>query len=327
MKKLILCALGAAAMAPCASAAGVGESNDATEKVAPATFEDLGLAPDSYWRGDVDDEDYDYGSFRSGDFEFPNFYMSDYDTWAWYAYSSVTANNGTSFLDQFQSAPGGGHNSATFGLAYVDAYMGPSQVWVYGPEEGTTLEGMWVTNGAWTRYCVLNGDGYSGPFEKGDYLKVIVTGYDFDDNVTGTAEYYLADYRSEDPDDHYALDTWEWMDLSAAGKLQYFEISMETTKVNEWGATTPMYVCIDDLNTPKDVSSGVSETLVTAPAFRVVPGIGELTIVNAGENGVRVFNMNGMAVAELSGKSGSVKVPQGMYIVSDGVKSHKVVVR
>ncbi len=309
MKKFFLCALGAAAMAPGATAAGVGDPNDATVKVAPATFEDLGLAPDSYWRGDVDDEDYDYGSFRSGDFEFPNFYMADYDTWAWYAYSSVKANNGTSFLDQFQSAPGGGHDSDTFGIAYVDAYMGPSQVWVYGPEEGTVLDGMWVTNGAWTRYCVLNGDGLSGPFEKGDFLKVIVTGYDFDDTVTGTSEFYLADYRSEDLQDHYALDTWEWMDLSGCGKLQYFEISMETTKVNAYGATTPMYTFIDDI-TPKDeVNSGIAD-VISSPEAKTL----------------RVLSLDGRCLQTLSAPTDPISLPSGIYIVTDGTRSRKVAI-
>lgn len=311
MKKLILSALGVAAMASGANAAGVGEMNDPTAQVvAPATFEDLGLAPDSYWRGDVEDEDYDFGSFRSGDFEFPNFYMAEYGTWAWYAYSSVTANNGTTWVDQFQSAPGGGHDSATFGVAYVDAYMGPADILVYGPEEGSVLEGMWVTNGAWTRHCILNGDGMSGPFEKGDYLKVIVTGFDADDVVTGSTEFYLADYRSENEADHYALDTWEWMDLSGAGLLDHFQISMETTKVNDWGPTTPMYVCIDDVNTSSTYTSGI-----TRPAAEL------------GQRTVRIHTLDGRLVGTAADFRTVHDLTPGLYILTDGLKSKKIMVK
>ena len=326
-KGLLFCALGAAVMAPGANAAGLGEKNDASKGTpAPATFEDLGLAPDSYWRGDTDDEDYDYGSFRSGDFEFPNFYMADYDTWAWYAYSSIKANDGTTFMDQFQSAPGGGHSSDTFGVAYVDAYMGPSQVFIYGSEDGDVLKGMWVTNGAWTRYCVLNGDGLSGPFGTGDYLKVIVTGYSVDDEQTGTAEFYLADYRSENEAEHYALDTWEWMDLSGLGKIQYFEISMETTKANAYGPTTPMYTCIDDINTSEDFTAGIRSAQHLS-SFGVTASAGSLSISNPERSAVSVYTLDGRKVYSTTDVDASVTVASGLYIVTDGNRSVKTVVR
>lgn len=313
-------------IAPCAKAAGVGETIPATEGVAPATFEDLGLPPDSFWKGDVDDEDYDYGSFRSGDFEFPNFYDSLYGSWAWYAYSSIKANDGTSFMDQFQSAPGGGHKSDTFGVAFVDAYWGPSQVWVYGPEEGSVLKGMWVANSAWTRYCVLNGDGMSGPFEKGDYLKVIVTGYDTESEVSGVAEFYLADYRSENEADHYALDTWEWMDLEPLGKIQYFEISMETTKKNAYGPTTPMYTCIDDINTSKDFTSGI-ENVADGDSLTVNVIKGGLNIFSREGRNIRVVDMNGRIVAITDGVGSVINIPAGIYIVTDGRNVRKIAVR
>lgn len=310
-KKLIFCALGAAALAPGANAAGVGNTNEATGSVvAPATFEDLGLAPDSYWCGDTDDEDYDMGYFRSGDFQFSNFYMAEYGSWAWYAYSSITANDGSTWADQFQSAPGGGHDSATFGVAYVDAYWGPSNVVVDGPEEGTELEGMWVTNSAWTLYSILNGDGISGPFEKGDYLKVMVTGYDSEENPTGTAEFYLADYRSENESEHYALNTWKWMDLSDAGKLQYFRITMESTKSNDWGPTTPMYVCIDDVNTSETYTSGICR-----PDAENARGI------------INIVSLDGRYVGTTSDFDNMPCLTPGVYILTDGVKTRKVLVK
>ncbi len=326
MKRLFTLALGAAVMAPCAFAAGLGVKNYAsTGSPAPATFEDLGLAPDSYWRGDTEDEDYDFGSFRSGDFEFPNFYMADYDTWAWYAYSSIKANDGTGLMDQFQSAPGGGHSSDTFGVAYVDAYMGPSQVWIYGSDDGDVLDGMWVTNSAWTRYVLLHGDGFSKAFSTGDYLKVIVTGYSVADEITGTSEFYLADYRSENEADHYALDTWEWMDLSGLGKIQYFEISMETTQMSQYGPTTPMYTCIDDINTSKDFKAKVNSAKVSD--FKVVADAGSLSVVNPEGVSVSVYSLDGIRILSGSEKEMSANVPSGLYIVTDGSRSVKIAVR
>ncbi|MDE7159736.1 MAG: DUF4465 domain-containing protein [Muribaculaceae bacterium] len=231
----------------------------------PATFEDLGLAPESHWCGDTEDPDYDLGSFRSGSFEFSNFYYADWGTWAYFAYANYTGNHFSSYVtDQWNNAVGGGHDSAAYGVVYADTYMGYTDVTLPDHPDGATVSGMWVVNSAWVADCIANGDGMSGPFGAGDTLRLHIVGFDKDDNTTET-DFLLADYTSENPEEWYAVNDWRWMSLSELGSVVRMRFNVYSSKANEWGQTTPAYVCIDDLG-----GDGFNDVEgVTADSFRV----------------------------------------------------------
>ena len=40
---------------------------------------------------------------------------------------------------------------------------------------------------------------------------------------------------------------WQWADLSSLGKVTSLSFSFSGTKANDYGLTTPTYICIDDL--------------------------------------------------------------------------------
>ncbi len=217
-----------------------------------ATFDDLYLEPESHWRGNETGEDPE-SVFQSGGFLFDNYLWADYDFWGKFAYSNETSTVYESLDDQFHSAVGhGAESSANYGVAYVaDAMFGPGSTCFYvaNDSEGDTISGCYITNSAWGKDAVINGDGLSsvpGPFAYGDYFSLTATGTRAD-GTTASLDFYLADYRSENPADYYCLDTWEWFDLRPLGKVTKVSFSMNSTKSNDYGISTPTYFCIDNI--------------------------------------------------------------------------------
>lgn len=220
-----------------------------------ATFDDLYLAPESYWRGYVDDPDYASGNFYSGSFGFNNNYISEWNSWNGFAYSDMTSTSFSSyFTDQYNCAVGhGAADSANFGVVFVSNWQGATEMTLSNTTIGESVEGMWVTNSAWVVDAILNGDGMEGKFGKGDWLKLKLTGVKADGSETETLESYLADYQSADEAERWYLDTWQWIDLKPLGDVVKIRYDIDSTKKNKNGITTPTYVCIDNVGTGPDV--------------------------------------------------------------------------
>ena len=101
-----------------------------------------------------------------------------------------------------------------------------------------------------------NGDYANDPFAKGDYMSVTAIGYN-GLQTTGEVVFYLADYRSENSDEHFAIDTWKWFDLSSLGAITSIEFEIFTTKSDEYGFTTPTYFCLDNFGAEKPIGTEI----------------------------------------------------------------------
>lgn len=247
--------------------AAAGPLTSHAQEIVPATFEDLGLAPESHWIGDTDDEDYMMGTFRSGSFEFNNFYWADYDSWAFFGYADYTGNQyDGSMSQQWNNAVGGGYKSPTYGVLYYSSWMGNAEASLPDFPLGARVSGMWVVNSAWVADAIANGDGMSGPFDKGDTMTLTAIGFDADDEECGRTDFLLADYTSDDPNEWYAVNDWRWMPLSSLGAVTRIRFVISSTKANDYGMTTPGYACFDDLGVESPVGVGSMET---AEAYRV----------------------------------------------------------
>lgn len=299
-----------------------------------ATFENLALPDNSYWCGELTDDDEDMGfsmgEFASGDYSFNNFYWPDYYTWAFFAYSSRTEKTFKDINDdQFNSVTGSGAGgSRIFGVAFPASYLGRTIMTVGNGLTPAVVPGMEIVNTAWVVDAILNGDGYEGKFVTGDWLKLILTGI-LEDEETVTREYYLADYTSDDPSDHYYIDTWTWIDMSVLGEVNEIEFSIDSSKKNAYGVTTPTYVCIDNVGISQE-STGVNA--IEAEGFRAwITDAGRHIAVGGAKGKINYI------VSDLSGKimdTGSAEapnasldlssLPSGVYIIkiSDN-SSHK----
>ena len=216
-------------------------------KPAIATFDDLALEPETAWYGKRESEGHDHRSFTyySGSYSFPCEYAPSILTWGGVAYSNQTKTTFSSlFPDQFNSVVGHGVNgSKNYAVAYA---YGQHTVEVRATHAGpAVIPGTFVTNTAWVKEVTQKGTGMGDephtPFHKGDYLLLIAS-----NNKGQSIEFPLVDYRSSNDAEHYVIDSWQWLDLSALGETESVIFSMKGTRIANGGTTIPAYFCLDD---------------------------------------------------------------------------------
>ena len=191
--------------------------------------------------GTEDDDDREF--FTSGDYAFHSGCMHDWGYWYWFGYASSTETKYESMDDQWNNIVGGGYDgSATYGVAFAAEFNGPCYVDLL--TEPAVVPGFYITNSSYAYTSITNGDGYAKKFEKGDWFKLTVTGYDADGNETGTKEYYLADLRDEAT--AYIINDWRYVDLSGLGEVAKIGFALSSTDGGSWGMNTPAYFCFDN---------------------------------------------------------------------------------
>lgn len=214
--------------------------------VGTATFEDVTLGSNGYWQG-VSGEN----EMFSGGWIFTNYYMPEYSFWGGFTASNHTDMSQSGLNAQYTAATAGGYDgSAQYGVAYT---MG-SQTDVYASDGAAhTVTGCYVTNNLWAYQNMLDGDATATPFggasgNDPDWFKLTATGKNANGQTVGTAEFYLADYRFDNNDEDYILNTWEWFDLSSLGAVHTISFSLSSSKNNTYGMITPAYFCIENFN-------------------------------------------------------------------------------
>lgn len=223
-----------------------------------ANFEDLSLAPESYWNGSDGS-----GGFQSG----PAWFSNNYTDWgggaySWdgWAYSNVTDTTTAGYTNQYSAITGGGFNSDNYGVSYVTLdFMGgtyepiPTSLTFTDTADGFPVSGAYFTN---TTYAYLAmRDGYAPAKQFGglsgddpDWFLLTITGKDALGAETGAVEFYLADYRFEDNNEDYIINTWEYVDLSSLGVVKSLEFSLSSSDAGDFGMNNPTYFAMDGLN-------------------------------------------------------------------------------
>lgn len=213
--------------------------------LAIATFEDvtdITEPVDGHMSVSTEDDD-DREFFTSGDYAFNSGCMHDYSYWYWFGYASRTETKYEDLDDQWNNIVGGGYNgSANYGVAFAAAFNGPCYVDLLG--EPAVVPGFYITNSSYAYTSITNGDGYAKKFEKGDWFKLTITGFDADNNETGSKEYYLADLRDEAT--AYIINDWRYVDLSGLGKVAKLGFELTSTDNGNYGMNTPAYFCFDN---------------------------------------------------------------------------------
>lgn len=223
------------------------------------TFDDFDLAPESH--SSFTDSmfiDMDYTYWSAGNYFFTTFVMSEWSSFGGFMLSNLTDTtyDGNEMMEhQFRSAAGPMHENDIYAVLYGGDYY-DTPIIIKNPE-GDSVKGMYITNSAWVYSSVVNGDSYTSAFAKGDYFVVKIFGQKM--NVEGTDTSYtdvsnievtLADFRGDKLE---VLNTWKWIDLSSLGVVNRIRFSFDGTKKNDYGLTTPTYLCINDFNAPKPV--------------------------------------------------------------------------
>ena len=214
-------------------------------KLSIATFEDvtdITEPVDGHMSVSTEDDD-DREFFTSGDYAFSSGCMSDYDYWYWFGYANRKDTKFETLDDQWNNIVGGGYDgSATYGVAFAAEFNGPSEVTLL--TEPAVVPGFYITNSSYAYTSMLNGDGFAKKFEKGDWFKLTIKGYNAEDSLTGTKDYYLADLR--DPKTAYIINDWRYVDLSGLGTVAKISFSLSSSDTGSYGMNTPGYFCFDN---------------------------------------------------------------------------------
>ncbi len=209
------------------------------------SFENATLNADGYWRGDETGTKYEsYGSdayacnYKEAGVSFPVNYIPAWGSWSGYAISNRTATTFANyFIDQYNNITGKAKSGKNFCI--VQTYGESIEF-----DKAVTVKGFWYTNSAWTVDAILNGDGMTpGKFEASDWFRCVL--YPTPAEGMGGARYELdlakdGDYVKE----------WKYCDLSnvdAFKNIKSIAFGFEGTKKNDYGLTTPAYMCIDDI--------------------------------------------------------------------------------
>ena len=210
---------------------------------AVATFEELEVPASGHISVETEEDD-ERESFVSGGYEFASGCMSDWDYWYWFGYANRTETKYESLDDQWNNVVGGGYEgSANYGVAFAAEFNGPCYVTVLS-DDPVVVPGFYITNSSYAYNSLTGGDSFAKKFELGDWFKLTITGYDADDEVTATKDYYLADLR--DAATAYIINDWRYVDLSCLGAVSKIGFELSSTDTSDFGMNTPAYFCFDN---------------------------------------------------------------------------------
>lgn len=225
---------------------------DVKGRLSVGDFEGFYLEPESHYVAEGTGSEEIPTHFHTGSFDCVNYRVPAWNSWSGMAYSNETSTEYTGNLieQQYRSSVGHGvKDSEKYGICYIgkprtNAYP----IYVKNEEDGDNIRGFYINAPASVVSAVKNGDGTptGTAFAQGDSLVVVVNGYKAFHKIS-SVRYALADYRSTDAADHYVVDSWQWLDLLALGKVDAIEFKMEGSKNNAYGLTTPAYFCMDNI--------------------------------------------------------------------------------
>ncbi len=224
-----------------------------------SNFENLTLAPNSFWDGsDLS------GGFVSGNAYFINEYDTTYFIWNGFTYSNMKDSTTAGFMNQNSAITASGYNAS--GNYIVGNDYGFAKVRLTGNSAGKMLNGVYVTNATYTYLSMRDGDMFAKKFggasgNDQDWLKLSAIGWKSGVQNPTTVEMYLADFRFADNTQDYLLRNWQWLNLQPLGNVDSIQFFMTSSDTGAFGMNTPAYFALDELiaadivNTPPVANS------------------------------------------------------------------------
>ncbi|HKL09315.1 MAG TPA: DUF4465 domain-containing protein [Bacteroidales bacterium] len=218
----------------------VGCTDEDNFKTDVATFGNLELVESSYWNG----SDFS-GSFSSGNKIFHNQYYPDWNTWSGFAYSKMI--NYEFFNEESVYAVYHENTNNNENFYAVAHQLGQITITFKDSIHREQLRSVKLANTTYTALGILYGYDYAKKFggkdgSDPDWFKVTIKGIGMDEQITGTVDFFLADYRFADNKDDYIVNKWEYVDLTPLGIVKRLEFEMFSSD-----AGTPLYFCLDNL--------------------------------------------------------------------------------
>ena len=188
--------------------------------------------------------EYLYG-YASDVVECEYFYNEEYQYWGGFAVSKCFETDAAKgvFENQYSAFNTKAADGAWFLLYYYDSYSEPCDL-IF--KKSVMLNSVKLNLTTYTYASITDEDinTFARKFDDGDYLKVIFTPLDkFERPVGEGVECYVVDYRDGK---RFVADDWQTFPLGfvADGNVR---VTIETSDVGEYGANTPLYICLDSL--------------------------------------------------------------------------------
>ena len=264
---------------------------------AVATFEDFELEVGQFLNGDDGEtEHYDTG------IELPVNYDTMFQAWTGWAISAANDTETPGFGNQYSAITGGGVNgSQSYAVSY---HFIPNELYYDGivtiGTVTTKLKGCYLTNGTYPYLSMRDGDGFAKKFgganaNDEDFFSVTIRGFDADDVLIDSVEFFLADYRFEDNSQDYIIDEWTFVDLSALDGYSKMTFTMNSSDVGMFGVNTPTYFCMDNWTTELNE---ISRTVDLSDEISIYPNpvTDILNVKVSNESTAVIYNVQGQSV-------------------------------
>jgi hypothetical protein len=217
-------------------------------------FENLELDNDSFFNGSdlsgtPDNSDY-LANFSSGNVNFTNLWNSQYSYWkSGWAYSNMTDSITAGAANQYSAITAIGiMESENYAIGRNNSYI---------TYDTTTNFSANVTNSTYAYLSMKDGDSYGKIFGSNldangdddgtngeDYFTLSIHGYNDGDLVDST-DFYLADYRFEDDNQDYLVNTWQYVTLDQ--EVDSVTFVLNSSDIGLYGMNTPAYFAIDNI--------------------------------------------------------------------------------
>lgn len=189
--------------------------------------------------------DYHYG-YETDNLTFEHFYNEEFGYWGGFALTRKFDTDAANGLFENQYAVYNASASEGDGalIYYYDSYNEPCDIVL---KDATMLTSVRLNLTTYTYASITDEDinSYARIFADGDYLKVVFTAMSADEELD-SVEYYVVDYRDGK---RFVATNWDIYDLRSLGKgYDAVRVTIETTDVGEYGANTPLYIALDELN-------------------------------------------------------------------------------
>ena len=246
-------------------------------QAATSTFDDLALpGPNThYFPGGATSGAFPFSSGgASFNHDYTNFGFPGCCSSGWF-YSNHTDTSTPGFSNQYSAYAGSGQAlSSNYGVAYAGIGTLVEATFAVA----TTVSGAFFTNTTYAALAIR--DGYFNATKFGgasgdvpDFFKLTITGFN-GATVTGSVDFFLADYRFADNARDYIVKDWTFVNLSGLGavtRIGFQLASSDNDPDPSNGMNTPSYFAMD--------------TLATAPVpepdqfLLMLAGLGLLTVV------------------------------------------------
>lgn len=179
----------------------------------------------------------------------------EFDSWDGWAYSNRCDIDTAGLPGQFTAMGSGvmGENGAQGSAQYAIASIVDSYSTLHF-DTGQTLKSAYLTNCAYAYHSMNDGDSYAKKFggktgDDDDWFMLTITGKNAEGGITGSVDFYLADFQFGNNAEDYIVDSWTEVDLTPLGdNIRSVEFALDSSDFGTFGVNTPKYFAIDNIS-------------------------------------------------------------------------------